>query len=208
MTILSKLFGSGAKKIDIQTYGKLPFYKDYINLVTTSQGINWRNWILGLFGQNNMNIPVGIWPFIFQGGYGNDIIVGLIEPSSDSLRTFPFSVFVELKLSWVKKDRSIFSQVIKQLKFINSDLNRVTTIDECYGVLGGHAVKIENAPPGDDGYHDSRVGVFNESVLSHPKGSHPLFFVASNDCRSVHLIFDNTTSGQELIANWNERTIY
>ncbi|MBF0232048.1 MAG: hypothetical protein HQK65_03305 [Desulfamplus sp.] len=201
MTTLSGLFGWYPKNIEVQTYGKLPFYEDYISIVTTKQGIKWRDWILNIFGQNGMDIPVGVWPFIFKDTYQSNIIVGLIEPSSDALRSFPFSIFVEFKLLKPKYNWNFFSQAIEKLRFINSDLNMVRNINDCYDILGGKTIKTGDLSSTNQ-HHENEDITFIEPFLLDSKNMHPLFFVVLDYNQSVHLISDNSTPPNDLIAKW------
>lgn len=86
------------RKLPLSCYGKLPFYKEYLrhNLHSpeTEKLIEWIE--EGMRLQSSENIEAGnfLYRFIFLPKEQKRFICGIIQNSSDGLRTYPFTVFV------------------------------------------------------------------------------------------------------------------
>ena len=130
----------------IEAYGKLPFYKDYINIITSPEASIWQEWLLKVFGQKDTLIPQNIWQFLFFPARDARLVTGLIMQGSDGRRNFPFSLFVTLGKSNIKnqmKWAELF--VIKDnLIRIFNNLHTASDIDSCYVTLSGLTMEIRN----------------------------------------------------------------
>jgi hypothetical protein len=192
-TSLKKVFG-GNLQFTVETYGKLPFYKDYIAIVTSKSAMQWKAFLLDSFGQEGMKIPAGNWPFIYQNSPKSELIVGLIEDSSDGIRQFPFSFFVVCASG--KGNIPFCSETVcgiwQQLLHIRGALGQVNDIAGCYGVIRGKNIQVK---VGDKNY----TGDF---VLDRD-GDWPRLVVArSQNLHELFMIKDAYTSPHGFIGNW------
>lgn len=130
----------------IEAYGKLPFYKDYINIITTPGGSVWQEWLLKAFGQKDTLIPQGVWPFLFFPARDARLVTGIIMQGSDGRRNFPFSLFVTLGKSKIKnqmKWAELFA-IKDNLTQIFNILHTASDIDSCYATLSGLTMETCN----------------------------------------------------------------
>ncbi len=141
------MFGLFKTEYTVETYGKMPFYKDYINVITSPEAGLWQEWLLEVFGEKGALIPGGIWHFLFCPAKGAHLVMGIIVQGSDGLRNFPFSLFVTLNKPTIKtqmKWAELF--VIKdRLTGIYNALCRAEDIDSCYTILSRHTLEIHKS---------------------------------------------------------------
>ncbi|MFZ5764382.1 MAG: hypothetical protein ACOY4H_02155 [Thermodesulfobacteriota bacterium] len=142
MNLLTTLFG-GATGTVLEAYGKLPFYQDYIAVLSSPEAVAWKGWLLAFAGRPGIRLPPGRWPFLFRQQRKGPALAGIIEQSSDGIRQFPFSLFVSLAgirtgllpaaapLAWRLLDRE------------RRELEKIVSIEECYSRLRGRQVTIE-----------------------------------------------------------------
>jgi len=193
-TALKKTFG-GTLQFTIESYGKLPFYKDYIAIVTSKPAIQWKAFLLDNFGQEGMVIPDGCWPFIYQGGPKTELIVGLIEESSDGIREFPFSIFTVCNT--VRGDMPYCFETINgiwhKLFQIRDELDKVDNIDLCYRIIRGKMVqvKVGKKKPGE--FTMTQDGEWPRLIVARSENHGELF-----------MIMDGQTSSHGFIANWQK----
>jgi len=130
----------------VEVYGKLPFYKDYINIITSPEASVWQEWLLKVFGEKNTLIPQGIWHFLFFPARDARLVTGIIMQGSDGRRNFPFSLFVTLGKSTLKnqiKWAELFAVKDHLIRILNT-LYTASDIDNCYATLSGLTVEILN----------------------------------------------------------------
>ncbi len=189
----------------VEVYGKLPFYKDYINTIASPSGSLWQEWMLKVFGQKNTLIPEGIWHFLFFPAKDAPLITGIIMQSSDGLRNFPFSLFVPLGKSGIKNElkwAQLFA-VRDGLLQIYKALYTVSDIDDFYQTLSGQ--KLETSKKEIKSGYLSLVDVPDLKPFTRALDNEfPIFTIISTD-RITGLSKANF-SGSEIIDEW-ERTL-
>lgn len=194
LTSLKKVFG-GTLKFIVETYGKLPFYKDYIAVVTSGPALQWKSFLLDNFGQDGMKIPQGRWPFIFQAAPRADLVVGFIEASSDGIREFPFSIFTVCKSGRgeIPYCQETVSGIWQKLYAIRKRLASVQDIGECYGIIRGRTILVEVGKKNVQGeFRVDRSGDWPRLLVA--KIGAPL---------ELFMIKDAYTSPHGFIDNWN-----
>jgi len=137
MTTLSKkIFKKNNEQLHLQAFGKLPFYKDFISIVSDRESIVFREFLL-----NEFKVPLkpieNSTPFIFN-ATPKKLLVGMIENSTDGLREFPFSLMVSLN-----KNNCQLLKVWEELTFIRNELKKINDINECYQLLKGKTIQID-----------------------------------------------------------------
>jgi len=131
--------------LQIQVFGKLPIYNDYISFFTQRNALSWQNFLVSknskqskLFNERSF--------FIFQFSKNKSIFVGVIDNSSDGTRQFPFSVFVDCRQSWLKNylidSKLLF--IFKELDSIFLNVKKIENIDQCYQFLQQKVITVEN----------------------------------------------------------------
>ncbi len=201
-SIISMWFDS-SKKLSVQAFGKLPFYKDYISLVSIPEAIQWRAWMLDIFGQDAGPVPEGRWPFVFQHRPRSNMVVGVIEDSSDGLREFPFSLFVILKGRRLTdaRLRPKMADIWRAIGELRRDLGRADTIDMAYSILRRGAVEI-SAKGDEKGKKGGEKGEAEKPVLLSRQKSWPLLLLASGRDGSLSIAADGATGPVDLLARW------
>ena len=188
------------KKFHLETYGKLPFYNDYISIITSSEATAWKNWLLNTFGTDGRNIPKGNWPFIFQFSKSSNLIVGLIEESSDGIRNFPFSLFSVYKAVRSSKPYNCesFIDLWKTLIEIRNHLASVPSIEDCYNLLRGKIITL----PANKNIAGSK-GDEQQTVIFDNTVERPFLTVFKPDGKNnFQMLMTADTSPTGLIENW------
>jgi hypothetical protein len=190
-----KAFG-GSLKLSIETYGKLPFYKDYIAIITSKSAIQWKAFLLNYFGHDNMVIPSGHWPFVYHESPKSDLIVGLIESSSDGIRQFPFSLFTACKIAKGESPYNLetIDNIWKKLLQLREELETAENISECYSIIRGKSITVKI---------DTRT--CTDEFPIELSEEWPRFFVAQVDNHTkLHLPTINRSSSHQCIKNWQQ----
>ncbi len=185
----------------LQIYGKRPFYKDYIAVVTTKGGIRFRDWLLSTFGGEGIAPPPGLNPFVFRGGPGRELVAGLLEPSSDGLRKFPFSIFADLNLARAEKARqwSLLLYLFGELGGVHELVRGAESIDACYSRL---PARIGNgAPPPPAGDAATNVSLL-EALDERDGDPWPHIWGLSPTGSRLVLLGDGNTSPKALMDRW------
>ena len=181
------------RKLKIQVFGKLPIYKDYISIITQTEAIKWKDWLLKNFRHRD-ELPAGRWPFIFQfSNKSSCLVVGLIEKSSDGQRVFPFSLFVVWYKTGINKNDFLerFNFILKHLETIRNELEKIKNINECYEHLKGRMLHIENKQCKGKLQKTS----FNlKSFYPNHKNAWPLLFVWPKTKGKQCFVMDKNTS--------------
>jgi TagF N-terminal domain, Type VI secretion system-associated len=193
---LKKLF---SRKMDcaVETYGKLPCYKDYISVVITDGAAQWRAWLLESF-QGTFMPPEGVWHFIYQHRKNSDVVVGIIQASSDGLRQFPFSLFTVCSRGSGKGglcSRPIAVSIWQQLEGMTRQLLGAGDVQAFYAGLYGKRI----SPITGKDHTDAEEFDFS----CNREGEWPQMLVAeTRDARKLHLIKDGKTTNEEFAQNW------
>ncbi len=193
---LKKIF---SRKVDspVETYGKLPCYKDYISVVMTADAAHWRTWLLDSF-QGKIMPPAGVWHFIYQHQKNGDLVVGVITASSDGIRQFPFSLFTVCSRGNNKGgfcSRPTALLIWQELEGLYQQLVGAANIQDFYAQLQGKKI----SPPRDLDQHAAE----DREFACNPAGEWPRMWVAgTRDTGTLHLIKDGTTSNEEFAQNW------
>jgi hypothetical protein len=138
------------KRLRLQGFGKLPFYKDYISIVSSPEALEWRDWLLDIFGEKNRRVPGGAWPFIFRPSPGSGVAVGMIMPGTDGVREFPFSLFSVLKYKGVEA-RGAIPRIWDDLKAALNDLDGIEDIDACHFLIRSRSLSMDWKNESGDG---------------------------------------------------------
>ena len=194
--ILKKFF-PGKTDYPIETYGKLPCYKDYISVVITEGAVQWRSWLLDSF-QGKIMPPEGTWHFIYQHRKDADPVVGVIQASSDGLRPFPFSLFTVCSRGSGRGglcSRPMAVSIWQQLEDMYQPLTGVGDIQDFYAQVYGKKV---SPTMGND---SNRA---QESDFScNREGEWPQMLIAeTRDARTLYLVKDGKTSNEDFARNW------
>lgn len=195
-----KWFINKNKSYRVQAYGKLPIYKDYINWVTRSESIAWRNWMLDTFNADNVKIPKGLWGFIFQGTGKSALVAGLIEQSSDGIREFPISIFTVMDAISLT-DRTVWHQtveIINQLTFLRASLKEATHIDACYDMITTKMLHVKK-----DNFQGNRSSFDFRDQLQERQYILPLLLVLPDLSGSPGFFADAMDSGHDIIKKWS-----
>jgi hypothetical protein len=157
-----------SKEIPVCSFGKLPIYQDYINIVPDAAGNAWKTWLLNSFGHDGIDIPPGVWPFCFRPAGMSEFLVGVIEPSSDGIRQFPFSLYVVWQDKKGLRDWAGLHSLWDRLVSLRGELLSHQTVEEFYQVLGGKLLvmdKGESMSPGIDSVLESCLGRPNGQAI-------------------------------------------
>lgn len=198
--ILKKFF-PGKTDYPVETYGKLPCYKDYISVVITEGAVQWRTWLLDSF-QGKIMPPEGKWYFIYQHRKGADPVVGVIQASSDGLRPFPFSLFTVCSRGSGKGglcSQPMAFSIWQQLEDMYQSLIGVGDIQDFYAQVYGKKVF---PLMGKDS------SCTNELEFScNREGEWPQMLVAeTRDAGMLYLVKDGKTTNEEFARNWQGLT--
>ncbi len=193
------------KVYDVQVYGKLPFYKDYITVVNLNESVEWRDWMLNVFNDKDAIIPEGLWGFLFQHTGNSAPVAGIIEQSSDGIREFPFSLFAVLEKMRLK-DKDIWisiNHIIENMNNVRSSLKNVNKIEVCYQKLAGQCVTIDedsiNIRTAENDQTDDLI-----SLLPENDSKWPIFFIIPELIGNVKMVSDSHTSGTEMMEKWKQ----
>jgi len=173
-----KLFGlpfKKYKKLKVQSFGKLPIYKDYISIITQNDAVKWKEWLLNNIKRGD-ELPTGRCPFLFQFSHKSSCLMGIIEKSSDGQRFFPFSIFVVCKKSVIHSNdfSERFTSIIKNIKTIRDELDNINTIGGCYDHLKYRTFQINNKLKKNK---LNKSSFHIESLYPEHKSEWPAFFV-------------------------------
>jgi len=131
-----------AKKIfNVEAYGKLPIYNDYIDTVFEQESVLWSRYLQNTF-DNRQRLPDGLWPFIYLSSIKSNAVVGIIEQSSDGSRQFPFCVFTVQKNFHVKEGIGII-EIWKELECIRTQIKKINDINNFYEIVQGKTFHID-----------------------------------------------------------------
>ena len=184
------------KKMTLQTFGKLPLYSDYLSFLTHKASNAWRQWLLEYFSRDGMRIPQGHWPFVFYPREGDELVVGLMEDSSDGIREFPFSLFVicpsQGQTGWFSW--KMLNQVWGELSRIRDRLAQLGDVDACYGVLRAETLGIPRNGLRESGY----------LRLDHIQNRPLLLGAPDLNARSLHQLSEAHTAPMQILNNWNQ----
>ena len=199
MAFLGNIF-TKKRKGTVECFGKLPFYRDFISVATTNEAVQWKNWLLNFAGKKYPPLPKGLWPFIFRSSSNSDVLVGLIEDSSDGIREFPFSIFCS-----VSKSKNVFNQgtldnIWAKLIELQNSIETVPTIDNLYTMLRGKVITYEN---GTNKLVDSQA--CENLIIADNNNQFPQLavFIEKNtelDC----IIHDSSSLPDEFLRKWKE----
>jgi hypothetical protein len=193
---LKKLF---SRQVDchVETYGKLPCYKDYISVITTPAAAQWRSWLLESF-QGTIMPPEGVWPFIYQHKKNADLIVGVIKASSDGLRQFPFTLFVVCSKGNRKGglcSRPLAQLIWQELLDLHQHLIGAEDIQSFYTRFSGKTISSS--------IQKNNTATEDLDLSCNREGEWPRMLVAEDrDARMLHLIRDGKTTNDEFAENW------
>lgn len=196
LAILKRFF---PRKTDypVETYGKLPCYKDYISVVITEGAVQWRTWLLDSF-QGKIMPPAGTWHFIYQHRKDADPVVGVIQASSDGLRQFPFSLFTVCNRGSGKGglcSRPIAVSIWQQLEDMYPPLLGVGDIQAFYALVYGKKISppagMNSRPPEGQEFSCNREGEWPQMLVA-----------ATRDAGMLHLVKDGKTTNEEFVRNW------
>ncbi len=193
---LKKLFRWEAD-LPIETYGKLPYYKDFISVILTESGSQWRNWLLQSF-QGEFVPPEGLWHFIYQYRKNSCSVVGLIHASSDGIRQFPFTLFTVC----AQKDRigGLCSQataisIWRTLDDLHRQLIGSEDIQDFYRRLYGKKIPAS--------MQTIDVAEAEFEVPGNHEGEWPhMLITGTSDTRRLYLVRDGRTTSDEFARNW------
>lgn len=186
----------------VEAYGKLPFYKDYINVVTSFEASAWQEWLLNVFGQKKVFIPSGIWHFLFSTRKDVNLVTGIITQSSDGRRNFPFSLFVSLGNSRIKNDlkwAELFA-IKDNLVEVYNMFDTISDIHTCYNTIAGMTVVTRRKTTSSQ--YLKTVNRPNLEFLS--KGNQndfPNFSIVSED--GILCLSRGSLEGNEIMSKWN-----
>ncbi len=154
----------------LEVYGKLPFYQDYIAVLSTPESAAWKSWLLGFAGREGIRLPPGRWWFLFRQARKSALIAGIIEHSSDGIREFPFSLFISLagiKTGLLPAAALITWRVLLKER---QALDGLTSIEQCYQQMRGRQILIE--PPKGD-----KIPKLADALADAGDENRPLFLV-------------------------------
>lgn len=200
LTGFKRLF-SRKMEYPVETYGKLPCYKDYISIVTTDGAVQWRSWLLEIF-QGKCNPPAGVWRFIYQHRKDSDPVVGIILASSDGLRLFPFSLFTVCRKASGQNElcpQLLAVSIWQQLEDIYRSLLGVTDIQDLYAQLYGRKL----SPSPDDVAYTGQPGCFY-----HGRGEWPQILIADpRNSGLLYLVKEGATGIDTFLRNWQQLVV-
>ena len=196
MAFLGNIF-TKKRKGTVECFGKLPFYRDFISVATTNEAVQWKNWLLNFAGKKYPPLPKGLWPFIFRSSSNSDMLVGLIEDSSDGIREFPFSIFCT-----ASNRKSLFYSdtlraIWENLKNVRENINEIDDINPLYSLLRGKVFTYE------DGTSATDTVPFSEILSARNNTSRPLLLI-TNDLpeQHWHLLYDSQGTIDFFIKEW------
>lgn len=200
--VLGKKYSSGSGRSPIfrlDAYGKLPFYNDYIAIITSPSALQWQSWLLDNFGRVEMRIPPGRWPFIFQMSQKSEPVAGIIEDSSDGIREFPFSLFTACgkAVQNFHIQRDMLIGLWQRIHGYREELVLVENINDCYGVVRGKTFQIAPTAKSLEGY-----GI-------HEEGDWPRLHLSKGiGLPELYLVVEGGTTPEQFIGNWREVAAY
>ncbi len=140
------------KLLPVEIFGKLPFYTDYITMLSSIEANRWKVWLLDFMAKNEKRIPPGRWPFLFQFSEKSNVLAGFIEDSGDGIREFPFSIFCNFKKTKKFFNAGCLSEIRQQLELERNAIESVTSIEAFYQKMSGRQISIKRGKyPGKDG---------------------------------------------------------
>jgi hypothetical protein len=201
------MFGLFKNQYMVEVYGKLPFYKDYINIIASTETSLWQEWLLNVFGQKNTLIPQGIWHFLFFPAKDAHLVTGLIMQGSDGLRNFPFSLFVSLGRQAIKnqlKWAELFA-IRDHLIEIYKTVYTASDIDGFYRTLSGTSVET-NRKNIKSGYLKSVRLPDLTPLIRGQDSEFPVFSILEKS--GLSCLSKGSLSGKEIISNWERHPPY
>ena len=200
------------KKYPLQAFGKLPLYSDYLSVLIHGESNRWRRWLLDHFSGDGMRIPQGQWPFVFYPFPGSNLVVGLVEDSSDGIREFPFSLFVICpphgQEGWFPWESLV--QTWNALSAFRSRLDHTGDVDACYRILRSESLRIQVKKNDKSFFSMSRFKALenNGYLRLDQAGSQPVMLAAPNQSsRCLHMLAQGACPTKALLANWNRLTL-
>ena len=203
---MAKLFSFKKKRLNVQGFGKLPFYKDYISVVSAPEALKWREWLLGTFGRKKRRVPNGQWPFIFKSSPGDGLIVGVIGPGTDGVREFPFSIFLVFedgggRVTGRGRNRwSAMTDIWNDLKNMLNKLTVLKDIDACRSFFRSRSVSIYPENKNGDDKAGEKAKSFFESLAEFDNGW-PVFMIIADMPGRESLVYDGG-SVDDFLADW------
>jgi hypothetical protein len=184
-------------ELPVETYGKLPCYKDFISVILTESAAQWRNWLLENF-QGDFMPPKGCWHFIYQDRKKSLPIVGLIHASSDGIRQFPFTLFTVCShkgRSGGLCSRPTAISIWRALDDLHQQLIGLEDIQAFYRWLSGQKILAS--------MQTIDAEEANLEFLDNQEGEWPRMLVAeTSEAKKLHLVKDGRTTSDEFARNW------
>ena len=191
-------------KAPLQAYGKLPFYGDYIAVITTPQAMALKAWLLSTFGDEGLPIPPGSWHFLFQDTPRAPFTAGLISAGSDGRRRFPFALFATIggtgRMPAARRWPTLL-HAFECLRRVHSDIAAIADIRSFYALLPSRAVPPP-PPARVRALHREEAPPDLTPFSPGESGQWPLFFVASPASRSVALLSCGPPEFGAIIDRW------
>ena len=188
----------GTLTLRAQAFGKLPFYRDYLRWVSSEAAESWRMWLVEKFS-GDAALPPGKWPFIFQHHPGSALVIGLIEPGTDGIREFPFSLFVAADRALLKS-RYFGGCVISiwhSLALIRDQIARHNDIDRFNRFIREQTVVVKKRESGPENrLHDAQM------LLKTTDRSEPVLMVFRNPDGEPGVILGCDCFNTKFSENW------
>ena len=178
------------KELPVCSFGKLPIYQDYINFVPDPASNAWKSWLLSSFGHDDLDIPPGVWPFCYRPVGMTDFLIGVVEPSSDGIREFPFSLFVVWDGKKSLGDWAGLHALWESLISLRGELVVHHDIEPFYQDIGGKTLVLEKGAsisPGIDSILNACLGQDpgQSLLLVTPLAHQPPVLLSSGDGDSL-----------------------
>lgn len=202
----TSMLGMFKNQYTVEVYGKLPFYKDYISNVATPETNMWQEWLLKIFGQENMFIPKGIWHFLFSPAKNANLVTGIVMQGSDGLRNFPFSLFVSLGRPSIKtplKWAELFA-VKDSLNQIYGTLYPLSDINTFYNTIAGICVQTHRKTTKAMYLPQLNIPDF-KSLVRGNQGEFPRFSILSKD--GILCLSKGFSTGLSLTEQWVKHSV-
>jgi len=191
------------KALSIQGFGKLPFYKDYISMVSAPEALRWRDWLLERFGKKKWRMPLGKWPFVFQSSPQTSMIIGIMESGTDGIREFPFSLFLVFDDDGIRGQTHWKTMITiwENLKNIRNDMNEAKDIDSFYASLRSQFIPMHSKRKKEAEDNVEKKPDFFE-LFSDPDKSWPVFVIISDILKQKFIIHHGDEMADDFLVNW------
>lgn len=189
--------------LSIQGFGKLPFYKDYISVLRAPEALRWQEWLLECFSKKKWRVPLGQWPFIFHLSPRSNMVIGIIEPGTDGIREFPFTLFSVLCDYGFQgqNDWKVMVDIWDELKNIRNDLAGFQDIDSFYAVLRSQSISMHSENNKKIDHNAGNAMNFFESFSSWNQ-KWPAFLIISDIPKQEYLIHNSVEMTDAFLMDW------